>query len=268
MPIFQAIVLGLVQGFAEFFPISSSGHLILIPRIFGWAPHGLVFDTTLHLATAATLVFFFRNDIFDIVFSIFKDIKAFGLSFEQYSRNSLLGFMIALGCLPAALIGFFLDDYFETVFRDVRFATLFVFLGCLLLIFAEFKKNKSGSKLNFKNSFIVGLFQSLALFPGMSRSGSTISGGMLIGLSREDAAKFSFLLSIPIVVMAGVFKLHSTNWTEAGITLPVILSGFISAFISGLIALNYLMKFLKNGTLKPFIIYRLILVGLMLFILL
>jgi undecaprenyl-diphosphatase len=278
MNLFQSIVLGIVQGLTEFLPVSSSGHLVIIPDLFHWTSHTLVFDTTLHLGTSLALIVFFYKDIKDIVIAVisdfvllFKPTTKKQLSFS-FHPNSLLGFKLLVGCIPALILGLLFGDYLEAVFRDIPWVILFLTVGSVLMFFAEYfmgeryktvVNNKAGlSNLSFIKALYIGIFQSLALFPGMSRSGSTISGGMFLGLSKEDSAKFSFLLSIPIILGAGVYQLISNPLDSTAMTS--MLMGFLFSFLSGIIAIKFLLGFLKTNKLYPFVLYR---VGLALFLL-
>jgi undecaprenyl-diphosphatase len=259
MSILQSLVLGIVQGLTEFLPISSSGHLILIPHLFGWGAHSIAFDTTLHLGTVAALLVYFWEDLWGIVLSFQKDFFGKRLSFKKYSETSWLGLKILIGCIPAGILGILFSDVFEGVFRGVNYVVVFLILGSLLMLLAELLKVEKGD-LSLGKSFVVGIFQSLALFPGVSRSGATISGGMLMGMSREAAAKFSFLLSIPIVVIAGVFELVSSSQIFHTISVVDFLVGFFASFVSGMFAINFMLGFLKTHKLYIFIVYRLVLV--------
>lgn len=258
MSIFQSIILGIVQGLTEFLPVSSTGHLIIVPEILGWAKQPLVFDTTLHLATAAALIIYFWKDYLNIFLSLVKN---------PHSKESLLGIAVIIGVIPAGLLGFFLEDVFENAFRGVGYVALFLTFGSLLMFLAE-KSIRKEFEITPKKGLIIGMFQAIALLPGVSRSGSTISGGMLTGLSREQATRFSFLLSVPIVVLAGLFKLVS-SYKELLTASPVVIGvGFIAGLLSGLVAIKFLLKFVKTHTLYPFIIYRLVLaLGLLILIL-
>jgi undecaprenyl-diphosphatase len=251
MNLFQSVILGLVQGIAEFLPISSTGHLVLVPAFFNWAEPPLVFDTTLHLGTAFALLFYFRKDIWEIL----KTTLTSKLNFNN------LGLKILVGSIPAGILGVLIGDYIENVFRDPKYVLVFVTLGTLLMYCAEYfgKRIHSFEKINFKFSALIGAFQALALFPGVSRSGATISGGMLFGLDRESASRFSFLLSLPIVLAAALFKGLGSYTQLISMNLWVVFAGFIVSFVSGLIAVDFLLKFLRKGNLYPFIIYRVIL---------
>jgi len=266
---FQAVILGIVQGLTEFIPVSSSGHLVIIPAIFGWETHSLAFDTTLHLGTSLALIVYFYNDLKTIVVSFLSDLIAFikgnfSIKTLVLGENTLLGFKLLVGTFPALLLGLLLNSYFETTFRSVIWTSVFILLGSVLMFYAEYYYSKktvttdaSLKNMSYTNALVIGLFQALALFPGFSRSGSTISAGMLIGKSKEDAAKFSFLLSLPIILSAGIYQLVSTSLSDL-LTLSTLL-GFLFSFVFGLLAIKFLIGFLKSNKLYPFVIYRVLL---------
>lgn len=244
MNIFQAVTLGIVQGLTEFLPISSSGHLIIFPSIFGWGIQSLAFDVVLHLGTAGALIVYFWKDILNIIF-----------------RNRKLGLYIIVGSIPAAVVGFLLEDMVENSLRSVYYVIIFLLLGSALMFLSEKVGNwVRNNEADVKSGFIVGIFQALALLPGVSRSGSTISGGMLLGFSREYAAKFSFLLSIPVVLGASLYELVDSQGVLNGTSNLVLFVGLISSFVAGILAIKFMLNFLKKSTLKGFIAYRLLLV--------
>jgi len=263
MTIFESIILGIVQSVTEFFPISSSAHLIILPSILGWDKQSLTFDLVLHLGTGLALVVFFRKDLTDLIRDFFRDffvdfIKNKKISLSSNSRYSLY---IIVGCLPAVLMGLFFGDFIEQNIRDLRMVIIFLILGTFLMLLAELKaRNKTTFKdLGFFRALFIGFFQSFALFPGISRSGATISGSMLSGLSRSDAGKFTFLLAIPVTLGAAVFKI-SEDYVLFSEYPYEIASAFFASFLFGLFALKLLTIFLRKGTLMPFIVYRIILV--------
>ncbi len=253
MTVLHALILGAVQGLTEFLPISSSGHLVMVPSLLGWDVQSLAFDTVLHLATACALIIYFFKDLLKII------------------RDRKLTFLVLVGSIPAGVLGFLLEKTIEETFRSVSSVGVFLLAGTLLMLLAEHMSKKtwhvdkidSIEKIDIKTGFLVGIFQSLALFSGVSRSGSTISGGMLLNLTRDTAARFSFVLSIPIVLGAGVFKLIESY---SVLTIDIVLiSGFLSSFLVGMFAINFLINYLKNNSLKVFIVYRLVLVIILLF---
>jgi len=259
MNFFEAIILGFVQGATEFLPVSSSGHLILVPSLLGMSEQPLVFDTTMHLATALTLVVFFFNDYVSLIKKFFSDLFTRRSLFpENKSEPGLM--LLFLASVPAAVLGFFLENPIENIFRDVKYVMIFMAAGTILMLLAETYGKRIKSTATLGNAIIIGFFQSLALFPGVSRSGATISGGMLMGLNREYAARFSFLISVPIVLAAALFKIISTDWNVIDVSLINLAAGFISAFVTGTIAVKFLLNYLKNKGLNLFIIYRILLI--------
>jgi undecaprenyl-diphosphatase len=268
---YQALVLGIVQGLTELLPISSSGHLVVVPGLFGWGTQPLVFDAILHLGTALALIIYFWKDLVRIGMALVKD---------RNSRDGKLGIYIFIGSIPAAFFGLLLSDFVEGSVRGSLGVTFFLIIGTLIMLFAEvhYKREQSAGrldeekevsdKLSNSKAVTIGFFQSLALFPGTSRSGATISGGMFLGLTRGQAARFSFLLSIPIVLAAGAFKIAESAGTDlAGVDYTVLILGFLTSFIVGILAIKFLLGYLEKYTLNFFILYRvLVIAGLLYFL--
>lgn len=260
MPLIKAFILGIVQGLTEFLPVSSSAHLIIFPKLLGWVEQPLTFDTTLHLGTLLALLVVFWKDILSIAKSFFKDIKKHRSSINHYSSDSMLAVKIIIASVPVGLIGLFLGDFLESTFRNIWYVVLFLLIGTLIMFIAEKKMKKRilvKDEISLSKSFKVGLFQALALLPGISRSGSTLSGGMIFGLSRKEATRFSFLLAIPAVLAAGVSQLYSSFDYFNMADFAPILVGFVSSFIVGLFAIKFMLRFVRNNKLYPFIYYRL-----------
>lgn len=265
MSILHALILGIVQGLTEFLPISSSAHLIIFPELLRWSEQPLVFDTTLHLGTAAALLVFFRKDLLKYYLALIKDVLVKKFSIKEYSREAVFGFYLLLSTIPAGLLGILVGDTIEEKFRSMSGVIVTLIFGTLLMFVASkyFSKAQSTSlvsKMTAKKSLLIGSIQSLALFPGVSRSGSTISGGMFLGLSKEEAARFSFLASVPIVLMAGVFQLIKHPEQIHEFSIGIVLVGFLTSFVVGLGAIKFLLSYLNKNGLKIFIIYRIVLV--------
>jgi len=257
MNILESILLGLVQGLTEFLPVSSSGHLLIVGDLLGLNLSGsLQFGVLLHLATLLVIFIYFGGDIKRIITDAFTE----GLS----SRSAKIIYAIVLGSIPAGLAGFLYADSIESLFRSSENIAYALLAGSVLMFFADrITKNKGG--ISGTEGFFIGIFQALALIPGISRSGSTISGGLLFGLSREESIRFAFLLGIPVILGAGVKTLLDIGNSGFGefINMPVIL-GFFAAFFSGLWAIRFLMRYLSKNSFTPFIIYRLLLAALIL----
>lgn len=270
MTFFEIIVLSLVQSLTEFLPISSSAHLIITPILFGWKQNSLVFDLVLHAGTAFALVVFFAKDLIYIYKSFVSDFFKFNVSTAKYSKNGFLGLIIILANVPAVILGLFFNDFIESYFRNLTAVTIFMVIGTFLMILAEkiFSKNKEKltnvEDLSLKKGFLIGVFQSLAIFPGMSRSGSTLSAGMILGLDREAATKFSFLLSLPIVFMAFIYEFITSTDLLLETPVSILLQGLVASFLFGLVVIRFFLQFVKSNSLYPFIIYR---VGLIIFLL-
>ncbi len=264
--ILQAIALGIVQGLTEFLPVSSSAHLTIVPWLFGWETPGLVFDTSLHLGTAAALLLFFWKDFLRMAKSVLAP-KSFTKKEDLHETRTLtLG--VILGILPAGIIGFLFDKQIESLFSQENLSkTIYVvsftliFFGVLLFLADKYgKKKKTLSSMNLKDACIIGLMQMVALIPGVSRSGSTMTAGMFLGYTRENAARFSFLLGTPITILAGLFKLKDLySITMDMPTIIYFLAGFISSFISGYLVIAFLISFLQKHTVTSFVIYRILL---------
>ena len=243
-----AILAGAVQGLTEFLPISSTGHLIIFEKIFGISQpeFGLAFDASLHLGTLLAIVLFFYKDYLKI------------LNF----KNALL-VKLAVGTLPAVFFGLIFENQIETSFRQTWIVGLSLILFSFVFILAEKlgKQIKSKDKTTIADSLLIGVFQSLALIPGISRSGSTISAGLFLGLKREEAAKFAFILAGPVIAGAGLKKFFEviTTQTLGSSDLNFFLVGMISSAIFGYLTIKYFLKYLSTKTLYPFVIYRVVL---------
>lgn len=266
MNFLESIALGIIQGITEFLPISSSGHLILARDFFGiQALSGLAFDAVLQLATTLAILVYFRKEVIRLIESFFKIV----FRKEHDSRQRAITIAIILGTIPAIGFGLVLEGLMETMFRNSMLVVFTLLLGAGLMEFAERMWKKKGSelkKITPVRGFWIGLFQSLALVPGMSRSGMTISGGLFLGLGREEATRFSFLLALPILLGSGFKKLLDlgTSGLLDSIGLQLLIGSIVS-FVVGILAIHFLITFLRRHTMKVFIWYR---VGLAIFLVL
>jgi len=254
MDILSAIILGLVEGLTEFIPVSSSGHLILARDFLNITAGGLAFDAVLQLSASCALLVYFWKDIVHIVSASFAWIKKEEVKLEDKTLIKA----IFWGTIPAIVFGLFLESYMETVFRNIDLVAITLILGSILFYIAQ-RFAKQNQSLSVGRGIMIGVFQCLALVPGVSRSGATISGGLLAGLKQEDAVRFSFLLSIPIVFGAGLKKLLEVAPTIQSDLFWSLALGSITAFVSGLLAISFLIRFLKNNNLNIFIFYRILL---------
>lgn len=256
--------MGIVEGATEFIPISSSGHLIIARDILGWnGSNSLSFDAVLQLATVLALVVYFWKDLWRLIKTFFAMI----LQKPVEHRDVVMIFAIILGTIPAIIGGLLLEKQMETIFRSAELVAWVLLVGSAVMYFAE-KFATKDKMLSIGKGFWVGLFQCLALVPGFSRSGATISGGLFFGLNREEAARFSFLLSMPIIFGSGVKKfLEIYHAGLSGASGVELLAGSLTAFIVGLLAIGFLMKYLRNHTLNLFVWYRVILAVVVLLVL-
>lgn len=253
MTVFQAIVLGIVQGLAEFLPISSSAHLRLTPWLFGWQEPGLAFDVALHLGTLIALVWFFWQEWITLGRAFFSMLKNRRVQTESERRF----LWVTIATIPGGLAGYFLQDLAEGDFRNpVLNGVMLIVMGIILWAVDRFARQDRGvTDMTLKDAIIVGVAQMFAIIPGVSRSGSTITAGRAIGLSREAAAVFSFMLSLPIIVAAVVFK--GREAVAEGISIQLV-AGVISAAVSGWLAIAVLLKFVARNNYAIFAVYRLI----------
>jgi undecaprenyl-diphosphatase len=260
MTVLEALFLGILQGVTEFLPVSSSGHLILGEEVLGLEVQSLKsFDVVVHLGSLLAIFFYFRKDILGLIKGFFRLIT--GNTKDEYSR---LVMFIIVGTIPAVIVGFTMEDYIDQYFRNsLAVAICMVIVGLVFLLGEKMAKQRN--EISWKSSIIIGLVQSLALIPGVSRSGSTIVAGLFVGINREKAARFSFLLGIPAIAGAGALTAIK-EFESGGFVLdfwPVMLA-FWASFLSGLISVAFLMKFLKKNSMNIFA-YYLILLGIITF---
>jgi undecaprenyl-diphosphatase len=253
MDLLQAVVLGVVQGLSEFLPISSSGHLIMVPFLLGWPPHSQAFDLALHLGTLIALLWFFWADWLALIRGFFR-----GLASATVRRDDpawRLALLVLLGSIPAGLIGIVLEKPVESVFRSpVLNAVLLIVFGLVLLAADRLGSMKrSMDDVRWLDALTMGLAQALALMPGVSRSGITMTAGLLRGLDRTSAARFSFLLSGPIIGAAALFKLREGIPSAE---LGGALVGTLCSAVVGFLAIGLLLRYLQRNSLLVFVVYR------------
>ncbi len=248
MSVFQAIILGIVQGLTELLPISSSAHLYAIPTLCNWPPIG-DFDVALHAGTLLAIGIFFFKDWVELIKGGYRKVVKKEDSFE-----GKMFWYIVLATIPGGIIGFILDKYCENILNNPLIIGLaLIVMGIILYIADKYSKNETDYKdMTLKQTFIIGLSQALAFIPGVSRSGITMTTGRLMGVKREAVAKYSFMLSAPIVLAATIFKLGDFvfNWA--------FFAGVFTSFIVGLFVIKFLLNYLKKGDFKWFAIYRII----------
>jgi len=261
MSILWSVVLGAVQGITEMLPISSSAHLVLSPWFFGLKDQGLAFDVALHLGSLVAIVIAFRSDWLRLVK---RGLALLGQGLKPKDHDQKMVYYLILATIPGALAGYFFEDVVEATLRSPYIIVFtLVFYGILLMLMDKYgQKKKSFNDISLKDAIFIGFAQALALIPGTSRSGVTITAGLFRGLKKEEAAKFSFMLSAPIILGAGIFKVPSIPFSEFG--SPYIWVGIVSTFVFTLIAIRFVLVYVKNHSYKIFAYYRFFLAGLIL----
>ncbi|HDZ39433.1 MAG TPA: undecaprenyl-diphosphate phosphatase [Marinobacter sp.] len=258
MDFYQALFLGLLQGLTEFLPISSSAHLILVPAFFDWVDQGVAFDLAMHVGTLLAVVLYFRKD----VFSIARD-GLVSIGQRRIVGQGALAWYLMIGTIPVGLAGIALLDMIDNELRAVEiiFATTLIF--GLLLGLADWmpKRQRALDSLNWKDALLVGIAQAIAIVPGTSRSGITITAGLFLGLSREAASRFSFLLAIPVTALAASVKLLEVAGSGAMVDWSAFLVGGVTSFLVAITAIHFFLKWLNKVGMWPYVIYRIILAG-------
>ena len=248
MSSFQAIMMGIIQGLGEFLPISSSGHLVLAPWLFDWEVPGLTFDVALHMGTLAAVLLYFWKDWMEL-------FKA-ALTGHNKEKRKIFWFLV-LASIPAAIVGLSLNDIIENVLRSPLVVGVMLIVFAILLYLADQKKEiRRLDSMTLGDALIIGTAQALALVPGVSRAGITMTAARWFSFSREEAARFSFLLSTPVILGAGVLELSNVNFAE--ISFPFILGVLVSGIV-GILCISLLLKFLRTFSFKIFVIYRILL---------
>jgi undecaprenyl-diphosphatase len=261
MTIIQAIILGIIQGLSEFIPISSSAHLVITQSILGWKipdQEAFIFDVLVHLGTLVAVIIYFRKELWQILLAVFSGIA----NRRPFAENAArLGWIIILATIPAVIAGFLFQSQVEQAFSSPLIAGIFLLVTAVLLFLAEIigNRRKKLEDITWKDGLVIGLFQAISLLPGISRSGSAITGGMVRNLDRPSSARFSFLLSIPAifgaVALASVDLIQSPNF---GIQIPTLIVGFIASGLVGYLSIRWLLSYLTKRPLYIFSIYCLV----------
>jgi undecaprenyl-diphosphatase len=262
MSILNAILFGLIQGFAEMLPISSSAHLVLFPWIFGFTDPGLAFDVALHLGTLVAILAYFWRDWVDMASSLLKLARERKVT----SQSQKLAGLLLIASVPGAIFGFALGDLAERTFRNPLLIAVTLVVAGVLLYIADHRDmgSRKLADLNVKDAILVGLAQAVAIIPGVSRSGATITMGLFSGITREDAARFSFLMSAPIIAGAALVKVPKLDMAIAG-SLPFWLS-ILAAVISSVLAIKLLLALVRKQHFDIFVYYRFALAAIILFV--
>jgi undecaprenyl-diphosphatase len=259
MNLFQALILGIVQGLTEYIPVSSSGHLVLVPWLLGWPDPPFTFEVLIQWGTLVGVFIYFWQDIWQIVQGVIQGLIK-GQPVGTFEAK--LGWLVVIATIPAVLFGLLFKDFFESFFSAPIYVGVLLGLAAIILVIAERfgSRQRELASIGWLDALIIGCWQVLALVPGVSRSGSTITGGMLRGFDRTAAARFSFLMSIPALAGAGVIALK--DLLESGslaAELPALTVGFIAAAISGYFCIRWLLGYLQGHSLYAFAAYRVIL---------
>lgn len=254
MDLIQAFILGIIQGATEFLPVSSSGHLVLVPWLLGWPAPGLAFDTVLHLGTAVAVVAYFGRDWTVLIRAALRSLRERSLA----DANARLAWYVVLGTVPAAVLGYLLEDFFERLFARPVAAAAFLLVTAALLAASEYRgrRERDLNTLTLLDALLIGLGQAVAILPGISRSGATIATGLARNLKREPAARFSFLLATPVIVGAGALQV--VDLAQAGgleTRAPALAIGFLAATLVGFGCIHFLLRHLQKRQLYPFAIY-------------
>jgi undecaprenyl-diphosphatase len=267
MSLIEIIVLALLQGFTEFLPVSSSAHLLLVPMLTGWRDQGLAFDLALHLGSLAAVVLYFRRELAQIAASLLRSVAGRGT--DAHAR---LGWAVGFATIPVGLAGLAFKPLIETVLRTPEIGALamafgLIFFGLLLgLADWRFRGERTVEQMGWKDVAVIGFAQALALIPGTSRSGITMTAGLFLGMSREAASRFSFLLSIPVTALAILLKLLDLFEPGAVVDWQALGLGTVCSAIAAYLCIHYFLAFIRRIGMQPFVIYRLLLGGLLLWL--
>jgi undecaprenyl-diphosphatase len=265
----QAVLLGLLQGVSELFPVSSLGHSVILPRLLGWDihqndPYFIAFLVATHLATAIVLFLFFWRDWVRILKGLGRSLRDRGIAEDD--SDAKLAWLLVVGTIPAGILGLLLEHKLRDVFASAKSAAFFLALNGVLLFGAELLRRRApqtaedddtriARQVSFRDAFLVGAAQALALIPGFSRSGATIGGGLLVGLSHKDAARFAFLLATPIIGAAAVLKIPDLLGPDGDGVRGQALVAALCAAVTAFLAVRFLMRYFETNTLTPFAAY-------------
>lgn len=255
MALLETIILAIIQGLTEFLPISSSAHLILPSQLLGWRDQGLGFDVAVHVGTLLAVVSYFRVQVLELLQGWFGSFKG------QHNQHSRLAWLIVWATVPALLFGLLAASHIETIARSVAVISATTIIFGLLLWWADCKASEQQKieSLTLRQALIIGVAQAIALIPGTSRSGITITAGLLLGLTRTDAARFSFLMSIPVILMAGAYQVLKLSQTDVQVDWGMMGIGVLVSYLSAYLCIHWFLKIIERMGMLPFVIYRLLL---------
>lgn len=267
---FQALVMGIVQGLTEFLPVSSSGHLVIIPHLLGWTDPfitSLAFSVMLHLGTLVALLVYFRADWLKIVPAGFAAVRDRSFAGDH---NRRLAWLIVIATIPAVIAGPILNDRLEATVRTAEDVAIALVIGAAILWLADQvgRKVDGIERITFRLALVIGLAQSLALVPGISRAGMTISAGLFAGLTREAAARFGFLMATPIIAGAGVFEARKLITGEAGVAVQAgpLVVGMVGALVAGLLAIHLMLRYVRTRSYGIFVVERIVIAAVVLIV--
>ena len=250
----EALVLGVVQGLTEFLPISSSGHLRIVPALLGWEDPGAGFTAVIQLGTMAAVLIYFRADLWRIATAFLRELR---LPYRRRSHEANLGWFIVLGTIPISIFGFIFKDQIESGARSLYLIGSALILFSFVMLLAEHfgTRKRMLEEMDGRDGLYIGVAQALALIPGVSRSGATISAGLFRGFDRVAAARYSFLLSVPAVVLSGLFELRKVGEAGSPSVAATVIATLV-AFVTGYAAIAWLLRYLSSHSLEIFVIYR------------
>ncbi|MCP5418133.1 MAG: undecaprenyl-diphosphate phosphatase [Chromatiaceae bacterium] len=253
----QILILSLVQGLTEFLPISSSAHLILTPELLGYQDQGLAFDVAVHLGSLIAVIGYFHDDIVRMARDLLRSLRANGPA----TRDARLGWMIIVATLPIVVIGGVFKSLVETDLRSTLVIAITTILFGLLLYWFDLRgvRTRDEYSVNWQDALIIGLFQALAIIPGTSRSGITMTAGLMLGLTRSAASRFSFLLAVPTILMSGALVTLDLMRTDLPVMWNELLLGAVLSCVSAYLCIYFFLKLIENLGMLPFVIYRLLL---------
>jgi len=252
----QILVLAIVQGITEFLPVSSSAHLILVPVLTSWEDQGLAFDVALHFGSLAAVLVYFRHDIASMFLSWVRSITT-----RQLDEDGRLAWAVFFGTIPVGLAGLAFEDFISTQLRSPLYLATGMIVFGLALGWADWKHRgtRSERQMNWRDVLLIGIAQAVALFPGTSRSGITMTAALMLGFSRDAAARFSFLLSIPVILIACAMQTLELATSDTAVDWTAMISGVVISGISAYLCIHYFLAFIKRVGMQPFVAYRLLL---------
>lgn len=265
MSYLEAIILALVQGLTEFLPISSSGHLILAPRFFGWSDQGPAFDIAVHLGSLLAVCFYFRDEILDIIRAWTASVTGKGSPY--YEGEAKFGWSIVIATIPVCIVGLVWHDDIQIHLRSPMLIAATTLLFGIVLWLADRRGGRGDDEhvMRFRWALLIGCAQAIALIPGTSRSGITITAGLLLGLSRQAAARFSFLMSIPVILLASMNEVRELVEQKAPVHWDIMFIGTLVSAVSAYLCIRYFIKLLEKVSMLPFAIYRIFLAAVIYF---